>query len=437
MDKLLPEYYKEYGLYINKFRSFPLILDGLKIVQRRLLYSLYELAKTDYVKAAKVCGHCMGNYHPHSDAYQSLVLLVQNGMAVGQGNWGNLCGIEETPAAASRYTEVKSSKEVLDMMFEYIKYVPFEALELDPEPTYLPTKLPVCLVAQPAYTQGIGFGYSTCFPCYKKEDLIKRLKWILDGRNGKGPIIKPITDCEFVTKDDAEFEKLLTTGAAKIEYRGKHQIDHNSVMVTSIPESRSFRWLLKKLSKEIEIEKSVAFQDESSKTTKVRFTILKPRSIKINELADKLKKCLTSSTTFECNMCDIDGKVITMGIDNMLLTTYNVYKTTIEHALKDSIEKLNAQINELSLIALMKPHLSNELKNNPDDVELMIKNISAILNVDYEHIKNLCDKYTISKIFKISTDITPIQLELNNVKDRLVNISSYIWTEKYTKHGGH
>ena len=127
MDKLLPNLYAEYGKYINKYRAFPSILDGTKMVERRLLYSLYEVARERLVKSAKVVGHCIGHYHPHGDtsAYQSLVGIVQNGFAVGQGNWGADIGVEALPAAAQRYTEVRFSKEMLELAFEYIKSVPY------------------------------------------------------------------------------------------------------------------------------------------------------------------------------------------------------------------------------------------------------------------------------------------------------------------------
>ncbi len=63
MDQQLPRLYGEYGKYINKFRALPMVLDGLKIVERRLLYSLWQIAKDNYTKSAKVVGHCIGNYH--------------------------------------------------------------------------------------------------------------------------------------------------------------------------------------------------------------------------------------------------------------------------------------------------------------------------------------------------------------------------------------
>jgi topoisomerase-4 subunit A len=175
MKLQVPILYKSYGQYINKFRSFPLLQDGLKIVERRILYSLYEKAREHFTKSAKIAGHVIGNYHPHSDAsvYGSLVTMVNSKLAEGQGNWGSKIGIIECSAAASRYTEVRCSKEILDMAFEYIKHVRFEELEMDSEPVYLATKYPFCLISTND-CQGIGFGSRTIIPSYTKADLFEK-----------------------------------------------------------------------------------------------------------------------------------------------------------------------------------------------------------------------------------------------------------------------
>jgi DNA gyrase/topoisomerase IV subunit A len=107
LDKLIPKLYKEYGMYINKFRALPLDIDGLKPVERRVLLSAYQIARDKYVKSARVDGHTLGHYHPHSSSYSTMVQLVGQGFLEGQGNWGNSIGIEDSPAAAMRYTECR------------------------------------------------------------------------------------------------------------------------------------------------------------------------------------------------------------------------------------------------------------------------------------------------------------------------------------------
>lgn len=432
MDKLLPQLYSEYGKYINQYRAFPSILDGAKMVERRLLYSLYEVARERLVKSAKVVGHCIGHYHPHGDtsAYQSLVGLVQNGFAIGQGNWGANIGVEALPAAAQRYTEVRFDKDILKLAFEYIKAVPYDEVEIDSEPVFLPSKLPLCLLGT-AYCQGMGFGYRTLIPTYKKQDLIKRLEWLLGGKQGKEPVISPISDCK-ITSPESELKKLLTVGKAKIEFVGKYKKDGpKSVVIDSIPPSRSFQAIFNKFNKEITIDKSMGWQDESKTSTKVRLTIVKARMLKMAALEKKLKLAMKGSVTFECHMCNVQGKVVLLSIDDMLMNVYKVYKKVVGAVLQKQSEDIQKHIDELNLIELIKPLLSEELKVNPDDVQAVIKNISVALSQDQEVIKGIFDKYTLGRIFRIKTDTQRLITEKQLVDANFANLTNYIWKEKY------
>ena len=434
MKEQISELYADYGRYINKFRAFPLIYDGLKIVERRLLYSLFERAKDKYVKSAEVVGWVIGQYHPHGDqsAYGSLVSLCQNGLCIGQGNWGNKAGIVEDDPAAMRYTEVKSSKAVLDLAFEYIKFVKMEALELQEEPLFLPTKLPFCLIGKD-YCQGIGFGHRTLIPTYTVPDLVKRLKWLL-GYEKTEPIIRPITDCIYLSKDK-DFQELLTTGKAKLEYRGISEIDYTnkSVVVKSIPPSKSFISILNKLEKEIEINKTIAFSDESTDKTRVRFTSVK-RALSLDALSKKINFNLTGSVTFECNMCNLNGDVVLVSVDDMLLNVYKNYEKIVQAVLKSNIKKLQDQIEELSLISKLKIHLPKWLKSHPDDIDIVINGLNHDTQISTDKIKELFDKYTLSKILKIKTDSDQLTQDKSVLQNNLNNIDQYVWNDKFNRY---
>jgi len=434
LKEQISELYSTYGKYINKFRAFPLTFDGLKIVERRLLYSLYERAKDKYVKSAEVVGWCIGQYHPHGDqsAYGSLTALVNGDMAVGQGNWGIDVGIVPCDAAAMRYTEVRSAKSILDMAFEYVKYVKKEELELHAEPLFLPTKLPLCLVNL-NYCQGIGFGSRTIIPSYTIKDLTKRLEWLM-GYSDKEPIIKPLSDCKYMSKE-ADFKELLTTGKAKLDYRGTAKTDYSSksVIVTAIPPSKSFATILKKLEKDIQINKTIGFIDESTDKTKVRFTSLK-RSLTLDNLAKKVNAQLTGSITFECNMCDLDGNVVLVSIDQMLKNVYENYEKVVQTVLNVNIDKLQKQIDELALIAKIKVVLPKWLKSHPDEPEILIKGVSADTKIPVETVKELFDKYTLSRILKIKTDTEELLKEKGVLEGNLANLATYVWEEKFKQY---
>jgi DNA gyrase/topoisomerase IV subunit A len=217
MKNFVPAYYKQYGQYSN-YRNFPMITDGLKPVERRVLLSAYKIAREKLVKSRQVDAYTIGHYHPHGETYGTIVTLVRQDMLIGQGNFGCNVGQEVEPPAAPRYTECKSSPKVLEMAFKYVKYVEWVDTELGSrEPKYLPTMFPFCLMGND-YTQGIGFGYKTVIPCYHMKDLKKRLMWLLGVRKTE-PIIKPKTDCK-ITGDDKVLKELLTTGIAKINVEG-------------------------------------------------------------------------------------------------------------------------------------------------------------------------------------------------------------------------
>ncbi len=432
MEEQLSKLYSEYGRYINQYRAFPLVYDGLKIVERRLLYSLYERAKDKLVKSAEVVGWTIGQYHPHGDqsAYGSLVQLVNGGMAVGQGNWGADYGISSCPPAAMRYTECKTHKVMLQMAFEFIDYVKKEELELKAEPLFLPTKLPLCLV-NTNNTQGIGFGSRTNIPSYTITDLVKRLRWLL-GYEKEEPIIRPLTDCTYLS-NDADFRKLLTTGHAKIEYKGKVQIDYSnkSVVVKSTPPSKSFATILKKLESDIQIQKTIGFIDESTTSTKVRFVSLK-RSLPLKRLMSKIENHLLGSMTFECNMCDRVGNVVLVSIDDMLLNVYKNYLQVNEAVLKSNIAKLKSEIDELKLIARIKKVLPKWLRSNPDEPEVLIQGVSQDAKINIEVVDKLFQKYNIKRLLKVKVDIDKLESSVKILQGNLDNLDNFVWNEKYS-----
>ena len=433
MDQLLPELYTLYGKYINEFRSFPSILDGCKLVERRLLYCVYDVARQNKVKAARVVGDCIGKFHPHSDqsAYGSLVQLVQNGFVEGQGNWGSNIGITSAPAAAMRYTECKAKKNTLDMAFEFINSIPKVDKEMDPEPAFLPTKLPFCLLGN-SYTQGIGFGFKTYIPAYEEKDLVKRLSWLLGYRKTE-PVIKPKTNCKILS-NDVDLKNLLTTGKGKIVYKGNYTLElkTNSILIHSVPEGKSFLTFLKKFEKQIQSEKSIGFVDESEKgNTNVRLKILRQRGYPLSALKDQVDKELTGSVSFECNMCDLQGKVVLVSVDKMLLDIYKVYKNVIKGVITEDIKDIDNKINELNIIKTILPELSKELKTNPDDITKVINNISVVCSISVEILKAIFEKYTIGRLFRIKTETVDLKVSKKLKQENLKNLEDYVWKEKY------
>lgn len=424
-------WYVEYGKYINKNRAFCSIYDGLKLVERRIFQSLVTEAKNSFTKSARVVGHCIGHYHPHGDssAYGTLVQLVNNGMVDKQGNFGTKVGLKDdgsAGAAAARYTEVKMNNEVFEEAFELLKYVKEEDSEMCPEVPYLPTRLPFCLRMK-NYSQGIGFGSRAYIPAYSKSDLIKRLDWLLHDKTGDGPVIKPITDCTYESKKE-DFLQLLTTGKASLLFKGKLELDKDNkcVYIRSLPVSKKMRSVINAFKDEITIQKSIGYLDESTTNTKVKFMLTK-RGQNLDKLYKKLQQKTSGSVAFECNMCDREGNVILVSVDQMLLNTYQMYKDVNENKLKIIIAKLEQDIIELTNMQKIKKVLPELLKKYPDDLDNLVAGIIEKTQLEEKIIRDILDKYNIPKFLKAKIDIDGKKQELNTEKNNLQNLDSYVW----------
>ncbi len=426
MDALIKKFYKNYGEYINQYRSFPLFIDGLKPVERRVLLSAYEIARNKFVKSARIDGHTIAHYHAHGTAYGSLVNLVNNKILEGQGNFGSKIGVEPTSAAAMRYTECKMPESTVNLAFKYIKHVPWIESELDNEPEFLPVMFPLCLLGTES-TQGIGFGYKTYIPCYKITDLYDRLMYLLGIRKTK-PIIKPIIDCEILDSDKS-LDHLLTTGKHKLSIQGVVEVQASSckAILKSWPPNKKFESLLNKFSSELD-SADVGFTDLSRKgQTLIVFEVLKQRNKQtiFNNFVAKLKDAVQGNISYECTLSDTNGKTKIVSIDEMLLTTYKMYSDINKVYLDDKKIKIQSLIDEHKLIELLKPYVSKYLKET-NDVDYIIKRISEESKIQIERIKEIFQKYNIRKLFSVKYDESELLNQLAEVENNINNIDNFV-----------
>ncbi len=430
MDQTLRKLYKEYGEYSN-YRNFPLDIDGLKPVERRVLLSAYKIARAKFVKSRQVDAYTIGHYHPHGECYGTIVQLVRQGFLVGQGNFGSNVGIEPVGAAAPRYTECRIHPRTLDLAFKYIKYTPEIPTELgDVEPAYLPTMIPICLLGS-EYTQGIGFGYKTFIPCYKFEDLRGRLMWLLGNRKRK-IIPVPISDC-VVTASPAELEELLTTGKMKIEVEGiiEENPKQNKVILKSWPPGKRFQTILNKFQKEME-SGMIGFTDLSSTETEIVFQVLRERNRdKIyNEFVDKLKEVIKGAISFENTVVDVYNKVIVKSIDDFLLDTYNMFSTINEKMLQDEIKRVQEVIEEYNLLERIRPTLASCIGHGWD-IDSTMEEIKTTISTDETATRQLINKYKISKLLTLDTDTNELNIQKKHLTETLTNLDSFLM-EQYS-----
>jgi len=425
MDTHLPTLYKDYGQYSN-YRNFPLDLDGLKPVERRVLYAAYKIARTGWKKSRQVDSHTTGHYHPHGECYGTIVQLVKQGFLDGQGNFGSNVGSEPVGAAAPRYTECKLSAKTIDLAFKYIKYAPFVDTELnDKEPFHLTTMFPICLMGTD-YTQGIGFGYKTYIPCYDIKDLHQRLLWLLGIRKRK-PIIAPITDCNILATPK-EIERLLTHGKAKIAVEGVIEINPRKSTITlkSWPPGKRFESLLNKFAKELN-ENMIGYTDLSSTETEIVFQVLRERNrTKIfEEFIEKMVDALKGSISFEMIMVDSNQNVIIKSVDDMLLDTYNMFCAMNENMLNQEISNLREVITEYQLLEKIKPPLIQCIGEGLDMQETL-NAIQKTVGIKKTTSAMLIDKYKIRKLLTLNTDTSELEVKSNEHLKNLAELTPFV-----------
>ena len=374
--------------------------------------------------------NCLGKFHPHSSSYGTMCQLVNQGFLDGQGNFGNNIGIEESPPAAMRYTECKLNRQILDIALRLIDYVNWVPSELDDEPEYFPTMFPLCLLGK-EYTTGIGFGYKALIPCYTIGDLKNRLLFLL-GKIKDKPTIKPITNCNILSVEK-DFEDLLTTGKGKITYQGFFKADNArcKYVIKSFPPGKKFETILGKFEKELN-NQDIGWIDESSAEnggTHIVFEVLKSRNRDeiFKSFSKKLTNELTSSLTFDTIVVDSATRnTKTMSIDEMLINTFKTYMTINMKMLKVNEVKLNDVILEVTLLEKVKPSLAKYLKNKDFSVDEIIEKISVEVNEDKSKIKELFQKYRITKLLTFKADYDELNEKLKVIKDNITNIGEFV-----------
>ncbi len=428
MEHLLPILYKSYGTYVNQEKMLPSIVDGLIPVQRRLLLTCHQVAKK-WKKTAAILGECMARYHPHSEAIGTAENMIHNGFIDGNGSWGTRVGIEPTSCAAMRYTKMKSNSKIEEIAFKYIKHVQWVEGELDDkEPIAIPTMLPFCLM-QKYETSLIAFGYRTNIPCYKATDLVKRLLYLL-GQGDEIQIVPQIIHCDVLSGD---FNKLLSLGRGKLDIKGHMQCDNKSNTVEVMgwsPRVGNFQSILNKIDKykkwKLLTLGDVGFIDQTGKggSTRIVFEVLKQRNIKTiyNKLVEAISESLKTSISYSLFVCEENGTTKLVGVDEMLLKTFNHYKQTVEEFTKASIQKLTLQIDEYNIVKLIRPYISESIAVSNNDPDVAADYLATKTGVDVDKIKAVIEKYRIKKLMSIQTDTTDINNKINDLNTQLSNI---------------
>ena len=341
-SELMKKSYIDYAMSVIIARALPDVRDGLKPVQRRTLYDMYELGiryDKPYRKCARIVGDTMGKYHPHGDSsiYDALVVMAQEfkkGMALVDGH-GNFGSIEGDGAAAMRYTEARFAKitqeaYLADLDKNIVDFMPnFDETEKEPE--VLPVRVPNLLING---ADGIAVGMATSIPPHNLSEVIDAVEAYMKHEDiSTKQLMKYIKGPDFptggivVNKDD--LLEIYESGAGKIKVRGKVEVEEmkggkKRLVITEIPYTMIGAGIGKFLNDVcalVETKKTNDIVDISNMSSKegIRIVIELKKGADVENLTNMLYKKTRLEDTFGVNMLAVaDGRPETMGLKKII-----------------------------------------------------------------------------------------------------------------------
>ena len=336
--ELMQKSYIDYAMSVIIARALPDVRDGLKPVQRRTLYDMYELGiryDKPYRKCARIVGDTMGKYHPHGDSsiYDALVVMAQDfkkGLPLVDGH-GNFGSIEGDGAAAMRYTEARLQKitqeaYLADLDKDVVNFVPnFDETEKEPE--VLPVKVPNLLLNG---AEGIAVGMTTSIPPHNFGEVIDGvIAYMKDPDINTEQMMQYIPGPDFPTggivANKDELLAVYSTGMGKIKIRGKVEVEKGKggkdrLVITEIPYTMigaNIGKFLNDIYSLVETKKTSDIVDITNQSSKegIRIVLELKKGADVENLKNLLYKKTKLEDTFGVNMLAVaDGKPETMGI---------------------------------------------------------------------------------------------------------------------------
>ncbi|QXI43854.1 DNA topoisomerase IV subunit A [Pseudomonas wayambapalatensis] len=359
--------YLNYSMYVIMDRALPHVGDGLKPVQRRIVYAMSELgldADSKHKKSARTVGDVLGKFHPHGDSacYEAMVLMAQPfsyryTLVDGQGNWG--APDDPKSFAAMRYTEARLSRYSEVLLSELgqgtVDWVPNFDGTLQ-EPQVLPARLPNILLNG---TTGIAVGMATDVPPHNLREVASACVRLLDEPKAtieqlcehiQGPDYP--TEAEIVTPR-AEIQKIYETGKGSIRMRAVYRVEDGDIVVTALPHQVSGAKVLEQIAAQMQNKKlpMVAdLRDESDHENPCRIVII-PRSNRVD--ADELMQHLFATTDLEnsyrvnVNIIGLDGRPQLKNLRTLLQEWLQFRIGTVRRRLQFRLDKVEKRLHLL------------------------------------------------------------------------------------------
>jgi len=368
--------YLNYSMYVILDRALPHVGDGLKPVQRRIIYAMSELglkASSKFKKSARTVGDVLGKFHPHGDSacYEAMVLMAQPfsyryTLLEGQGNWGS--PDDPKSFAAMRYTESRLSQYADLLLSELgqgtVDWAPNFDGSLD-EPVILPAQIPNVLMNG---TTGIAVGMATDIPPHNLTEVLKATIHLIDNPKAtvselckyiKGPDYP--TDAEIITPRK-EINAMYKKGGGSIRMRAVYEKDGDDIVITALPHQASPAKILEQIAAQMQAKKLpmvVDLRDESDHENPTRLVVVrKNKDVNIEQLMTHLFATTDLERTYRVNMnlINLDGRPGTMNLLEILTNWLQFRSTTVTRRLEYRLDKVNKRLHLLD--GLLKAFLN-------------------------------------------------------------------------------
>lgn len=440
--------YLNYAMYVILDRALPHIGDGLKPVQRRIIYSMSQLGLSStakFKKSARTVGDVLGKFHPHGDSacYEAMVLLAQPfslryPLVDGQGNWGD--PNDPKSFAAMRYTESRLSDYARIFLQELgegtVDWAPNFDGTLE-EPKLLPARLPNILLNG---STGIAVGMATSILPHNLREIAKALIHLIDNENAsiekickfiKGPDFP--THAEIITPH-AEMVEMYRSGLGRIKMRAKYHVEDSEIIFTALPHHASAEKIYEQTVSQLAAKKLPMVTDirnESDHEDPTRLVVI-PKSTRVDILAltDHLFATtdLEKSYSLNLNMIGKNGKPQVKSLLDILTEWLEFRADTVRRKLKFRLNKILDRIHILSGLLIAFLHLDAVIKiirssDHPkkeltDTFQLTEIQAAAILEIRLRQLAKLEE-------IKLEKELNALKTEKKNLNEILNNETAF------------
>jgi len=426
--------YLNYSMYVILDRALPHISDGLKPVQRRIIYSMHQLGldnASKYKKSARTIGDVLGKFHPHGDSacYEAMVMMAQDfnynfPLVDGQGNWGT----QDDPKsfAAMRYTESRLTS-FSDL---FLNEIDKGTVQWNPnfdgsllEPRQLPSKIPNIMING---SSGIAVGMSTDIPSHNITEILNATMMLLDKpKTTNEELMNIVKGPDFPTAGeiiahDSEIDSIYKNGSGNIKLRATYSDNKKEIIINSIPYQTHVTRIIDQIHDEVNAKKLPFIQsilDDSDQDNPVRIIIkYRGRSHTSEEIMSHLflNTDLEKNIRVNLNMIGLDGKPEIKNLRQILAEWIKFRTTVVKNKLTWEITKIKDRIHILEGFIIVYKYLDKIItiirnEDNPKKKILKLYKFSerqyeAIINMRLRNLAKLHERNIVNELKELKDD---------------------------------